>query len=137
MADLPAHFRAQVRDRAERKCEYCLVPESVALIEHQVDHIIALKHGGRTVAENLALCCVICNKHKGSDIASIDPETGNLERLFDPRRDRWRDHFELHEGKISPRTAIGRVTVRLLQLNRPERIKERELMIRAGLLPSR
>ena len=134
MSDISAALRAQVRDRAKRRCEYCLAPESVTLIEHEVDHIIALKHGGRTVTENLALCCTLCNKHKGSDIASIDTDTGEMLPLFHPRRDRWHDHFELRGAEIVPRTAVGRAMARLLQLNRPERVKERDLMVQAKLL---
>jgi len=88
----------------------------------------------RRVDDNLALCCALCNKHKGSDIASIDPETGDMQPLFHPRRDRWRDHFELRGAEIASRTAAGRATLRLLQLNRPERVKERELLIQAKLM---
>ena len=76
----------------------------------------------------------LCNRHKGTDLASVDPETGEMWRLFHPRRDRWREHFQSRDGVIVPLTAIGRVTVRLLQLNRVERVKERKLMIEAGLL---
>ena len=47
---------------------------------------------------------------------------------------KWSDHFELRGGEIVARSAIGRVSVRLLRLNRLERIKEREMMIQAGLL---
>jgi len=134
MAEIRTALRAQVRDRANRRCEYCLVPEGVTLIDHEVDHIIAVKHGGHAVAENLALCCTLCNKHKGSDIASIDPETGAMEVLFHPRRDSWQEHFEVRDGLISGRTAVGRATVRLLQLNRLERVKERLFLLQANLL---
>src|SRR5947208_2328648 len=134
MADVSAALRAEVRSRARLRCEYCLALESLTLVGHEVDHIIALKHGGDTVAENLALFCMLCNKHKGTDLASIDRETGDMQRLFHPRRDQWRAHFELRGGEIVARTAAGRVTVRLLHLNRPERIREREMMIQAGLL---
>ena len=134
MPDVSAALRTQVRDRAKRRCEYCLVPESVTLVEHEIDHIIAVKHGGQAIAENLALCCTLCNKHKGSDIASIDPDTGGMQPLFHPRRDRWHDHFELRGTEMVPRTAVGRATVRLLHLNLPERVLERELMVQANLL---
>jgi len=83
-------------------------------------------------SDNLALCCTLCNKYKGTDLASIDPETGEMCRLFHPRRDQWRHHFQLHGGLIVAITAVGRVTVRVLQLNRSERVKERDLMMRAG-----
>ena len=79
MSDVSASLRARIRAWANRKCEYCLAPESLTLLEHEIDHIIALKHGGETIADNLALCCTLCNKHKGSDIASLDPETGGMQ----------------------------------------------------------
>ncbi|HXB72441.1 MAG TPA: hypothetical protein VNY05_29660, partial [Candidatus Acidoferrales bacterium] len=94
----------------------------------------ATKLAGGTGTENLALCCTLCNKHKGTDLSSIDPETGDMCRLFHPRRDQWHQHFELRRGEILALTPVGRVTVRLLRLNRPERTSEREIMIRAGLL---
>jgi len=108
------------------------VPESLTLVTHEVDHIIAAKHGGATLLDNLALCCTLCNKYKGTDLASIDPETGEMCRLFHPRRDQWRHHFQLHGGLIVAITAVGRVTVRVPQLNRSERVQERDLMMRAG-----
>jgi len=134
MPDIGEALRTQVRDRAKRRCEYCLVPDTLTFLEHEIDHILAVKHGGQTSPENLAWCCTLCNRHKGSDIASIDRQTDRMEPLFHPRRDRWRDHFELRGGEIVPRTAVGRVTVRLLRLNQPERVKERERMLRANLL---
>ena len=72
--------------------------------------------------------------HKGTDIASLDPQTGQLTPLYHPRRDRWTDHFRLAEAHIVPLTAVGRVTVWLLQLNQPERVAERELLLAAGAL---
>jgi hypothetical protein len=131
MAEIPGALRLEVRSRAGGRCEYCQVPEAITLIPHEIDHIIATKHGGDTVSGNLALCCSLCNKYKGSDLASIDPDTGELHRLFHPRRDQWNDHFQVRGGVIVPFTAVGRVTVRLLQLNRPERIRERELLLGA------
>src|SRR5713226_7286550 len=105
MPDVSAALRAEVRARARLRCEYCLALESLTLVGHGVDHIIAVKHGGDTVAENLALGCTLCNKHKGTDLASIDRETGEVERLFHPRRDKWLEHFELRGGEIVARTA--------------------------------
>ncbi len=134
MSDVGAALRNQIHETAKSRCEYCLTPEIAATIKHEVYHIIARKHGGQTVRENLALCCILCNKHKGSDLTSIDPETGAVEVLFHPRRDLWNEHFELRGAKIIPRTAEGRVTVRLLQLNHPERVEERTIMIEAGLM---
>lgn len=77
---ISATLRRTVSDRAQNCCEYCLIPEMLALASHQVDHIIAEKHGGATTTENLALSCPLCNQAKGSDIASIDPDTGDTVR---------------------------------------------------------
>jgi hypothetical protein len=101
---------------------------------HEIDHIIAQKHGGPTVTDNLALSCALCNKHKGSDLASLDPETGLIVPLYHPRRDHWTDHFQVYAGQVVPLTPTGRVTVRLLQLNHPDRVEERTLLITATLL---
>ena len=125
MPEVSAALRELVRARAANRCEYCGIAESGTFAEHEIDHIIALKHGGDSLAGNLALSCVLCNRHKGSDIASIDPFTGLVEALFHPRRDTWADHFALEDVHINGKTPSGRVTARLLQFNRPERVRER------------
>src|SRR5262245_50777385 len=132
---IPVPLRRLVRARANERCEYCLIPEHLTLAPHWVDHIVAEKHGGKTEEGNLALSCALCNQRKGSDLASIDPETGQLTPLFHPRRDRWGDHFRFVGPRLESLTPVGRVTVRLLQLNQTERLEERELLIRLGLLP--
>jgi hypothetical protein len=131
---IPAALRRLVYDRSNGYCEYCFTPELASFASHEVDHIIAEKHGGLTQEDNLALSCSLCNKHKGSDLASIDQKTGEITPLYHPRRDRWSDHFCLTGAEFTPLTPIGRVTVRLLQLNRDDRIKERQLLIEAGVL---
>jgi hypothetical protein len=132
MSEIDSSLRSFVRLRAGGLCEYCLISERFTLAEHEIDHVIAVKHGGLTVVENLALCCVICNRYKGSDIASIDPETCQLTPLFHPRADQWDKHFQLRDGEIIARTAGGRVTVRLLRLNRSARIRERQHLQPSG-----
>jgi len=131
---IPATMRRLVRARASERCEYCLIPEQLTLATHWVDHVIAEKHGGQTEEGNLALSCVLCNQHKGTDLASIDPESGLLTPLFHPRRDSLADHFRLVGALIEPLTPVGRVTVRLLQLNQPDRIEERKLLVSLGAL---
>ncbi|HSN78690.1 MAG TPA: HNH endonuclease [Anaerolineae bacterium] len=133
-AHISAALRQQVFERANGRCEYCLLPENVALVPHQVDHIVALKHSGSTEPDNLALSCTLCNKHKGSDLASLDPETDTVVPLFNPRQDEWPEHFVIEEGLIIPLTPIGRVTVRLLQFNTPPRVEERRLLLLAGAI---
>jgi hypothetical protein len=133
---ISASLRRFVFDRAQGCCEYCLIPEALALASHHLDHVIAEKHGGETIAENLALSCLLCNQAKGSDIASIDPESGETEKLYHPRKEQWRTHFriEVGTGEIVPLTAVGRATVRLLKMNRSEELPERQILAELGML---
>jgi hypothetical protein len=113
-----------------------LIHQEVASSNHQVDHIIAEKHGGKTTLENLALSCTLCNRRKGSDLSSVDPDTQLVVSLFHPRRQRWVEHFKLDESRIVGLTPEGRATVDLLHLNSFERLVERAQVIEAGRLPS-
>lgn len=122
---IPAALRRSVSERAVGCCEYCLMSEKVSFERHQIDHVIAEKHGGATVEDNLALSCTLCNVRKGSDLASVDEETGEIFRLFNPRIDNWGEHFRLEIGTLVGLTPNARVTIRLLRLNSPTRIEER------------
>lgn len=135
MTSIPAALRLRVEQRARHECEYCRISQLMTFAPHEVDHVIATKHGGATEEENLALACLPCNRHKGTDIASVDPQTGSLCPLFNPRRDRWEEHFEVIDTSIRGRSDTGRTTERLLQLNRPERLVERARLVIAGLWP--
>ncbi|NEU75936.1 HNH endonuclease [Hassallia byssoidea VB512170] len=131
---IPVALRRQVYERAKGCCEYCLIPDVATFASHEIDHIIAEKHGGRTESENLALSCTLCNKHKGSDLASVDPETEKIVPLYHPRQDLWHEHFRLSGSEFLPLSSIGRVTIRLLQLNRRDRVDERQLLLQAGII---
>jgi len=130
-------LRRLVSERAERLCEYCLIHEDDTFFGCQIEHVIAEKHGGATVSENLAFACVFCNSYKGTDIASLSPLTGQLIRLFNPRNDRWADHFRLiaNEMRIEGITEVGQTTVRLLQMNHPDRLLERSTLRDANRYP--
>ncbi len=132
---VPESLRRQVFERADGICEYCLIHERDTHLGCEVDHIVSEKHGGETVAENLAFCCFYCNRHKGTDVASIDPETREAVRLFNPRTDAWHEHFQLCGGRIEWRTRIGEATARLLGFNLQERILEREVLKSEGKFP--
>ncbi|MFN6566192.1 HNH endonuclease signature motif containing protein [Dendronalium sp. ChiSLP03b] len=123
---IPVALRRLVEERANYKCEYCLLPTKVAFFPHEIDHIIAQKHGGKTDAENLALTCWRCNRHKGTDLGSFDPQTGAFSFLFNPRTQQWSEHFTFSELTIVGLTDVGRTTVHLLQMNNEERIAERQ-----------
>lgn len=134
-AGVSRKLRKQVIERAAECCEYCGLHQSLVASAHQVDHVIAEKHRGLTTSDNLALSCMTCNLRKASDIASHDPETGDLLPLFNPRTQNWSDHFGLDGARLAGLTAVGRTTIEFLQLNSFERIMERAELIDAGFFP--
>ena len=84
---VPQALRRIAEQRASGRCEYCLIDGDDTLLPHEPDHVISIKHGGPTEETNLAWACFLCNRFKGSDIASIDPNSGQVVRLFHPRGD--------------------------------------------------
>jgi hypothetical protein len=127
-------LRLLVWKRADDSCEYCRMPQQFDILPFQLDHVIAIKHHGPTTAENLALSCYNDNAHKGPNIAGIDPVTGEVVRLFNPRRDDWAEHFGWDGPELIGRTAIGRATIDVLNMNLPERVEHRRLLFQAGVL---
>ncbi len=135
-AYISAALRREVIDRANGCCEYCLSNTDDRPIDFAIDHVIAEKHNGPTQSDNLCLSCYWCNSYKGSDISSVDwAANGEIVPLYNPRQQNWDDHFHLEGVRIVPVTATGRVTVSLLQLNAPERIKERRVLSELGVYP--
>jgi len=134
---IPEVLRRLVTERANACCEYCLLGADDNFFPHEVDHIIAEKHRGKTEEANLCLSCFDCNRYKGSDIGSVDIVTDRLTSLFHPRRQRWTDHFRLNGALIEPLTPEGRVTVYLLRLNDDERVAKRTELIELGRYPCR
>jgi glutaredoxin len=129
---VPASLRRQVIQRAGGRCEYCHYPQNAALLAFEMEHIVAEKHGGQTSLENLALACPYCNRAKGTDLGSIDPQTNQLTPFFNPRTQEWREHFQLVSAAIVPLTAEGRVTALILQFNEPQRLQERQRLLAGG-----
>lgn len=121
--------------RAGFRCEYCLIHQDDTPFRHPIDHIIALKHGGATIADNTALSCIECNRNKGSDLTAIDPLTNQIVRIFDPRTQNWHNHFYFDGATILGKTETGRATVVLLRLNDPMRVMERSALIEIGRYP--
>jgi hypothetical protein len=111
------------------------MPQDYDEVTFEVDHIVSRKHGGPTRAGNLCLSCFSCNSSKGSDIAGRDGLTRKLTPLFNPRRHRWTRHFRWHGAMLVGRTAIGRVTVTVLNINDPFRVELRQGLIEEGLFP--
>ena len=123
-----------VWERARNRCEYCLFPAEHAWLPFQIDHVIAEKHGGLTIAENLALSCYYCNSFKGPNIAGIDPQ-GDADaaiQLFHPRKDIWRNHFQWDGGVLVGKTPAARATIFVLRINDQQAIEFRELLLASG-----
>jgi hypothetical protein len=133
---IPAELRRLVAARAEGLCEYCLIAEEDTFYGCEVDHVISEKHGGPTQEDNLCYACVFCNQAKGSDVGSIRWESREFVRFFNPRTDRWGEHFRLLGNQIEGVTAIGAVTVRILGFNAAERRLERQTLQEVNRYPS-
>lgn len=131
--EVPEDLRRLIVQRAGNHCEYCLLPQWAVLHKHEPDHIVSIQHGGKTNEDNLALACMRCNRYKGPNVGSIDPETGKLVPFFNPRIHSWEKHFKLEGALIEPLTPEGRVTVKILRLNDENRVLERNRLIEIGL----
>lgn len=120
--------KARVRERAGNCCEYCQLPQiDSPLAPLQIEHVIPVKHGGTDDIENLALACIDCNLRKGPNLTGIDPATDTITRLFNPRSDRWDDHFHWDRIYVRGKSASGRNTVRVLGMNSDEQLALRSV----------
>lgn len=118
--------RTLVRQRAGDRCEYCrLSQEHSPLARLQIEHVIPKKHGGGDEPENLALACIDCNFGKGPNLAGRDPLNGKVTAIFNPRTQAWSSHFAWHGAYLEGITAVGRTTVRVLNINAADRIEHR------------
>jgi hypothetical protein len=120
--------RDVVRLRANGRCEYCDLRQSrTPLLTFHIEHIQARQHRGDDSVDNACLACPSCNFKKGPNQSAFDPQTGLLVRLFHPRKDVWSEHFRDEDGQVIGRTAEGRATVALLEMNRPELVRMRQI----------
>lgn len=115
-----------VKTRAENRCEYCGMSQSLQGATFHVEHIIPLTCGGSSTTENLALACPSCNLHKSDRSHVVEPSTAALTALFHPRKDHWSDHFVWQSTTLIGITPIGRATIQALDLNHPRRLRVRE-----------
>ena len=121
-----------VRQRAGHRCEYCRLPQHASSLRFHIEHILPKQHGGSDDTANLALACPECNHYKGPNLTGIDPDTGKVTPLFHPRDDRWEEHFTRNGARLVGKTATGRTTVWLLDMNSRERLRLREMLLRLG-----
>ncbi len=130
MTRVPLSIRQQVRERANARCEYCRTPDQYSSNSFQVDHIIPVKrHGGADSLHNMAWACPHCNRTKETDVGAYD-EAGVLTPLFNPRTQSGDDHFYMDEAALIVGTSsVGRVTIRLLDLNDPLSLTVRSTLV--------
>ena len=123
--------------RARGRCEYCHTPDGFVPGSFAVEHILPRAKGGGARMENLALSCPACNGHKYNKIEGVDPLNRTSVRLFNPRRQRWEDHFVWSDDftLIVGLTPTGRATIDTLQMNQYKRVNLRCLLVLAGLHP--
>ncbi len=127
--------RKLVIARAGFRCEYCRVLQYLSCYDYHVDHIIGTQHGGPNTPNNLAHSCSPCNWKKGPNISTILEFGGALIPLLNPRTQNWFEHFEAVNGMLHPLTSIGEATIKLLELNQPNKIEERLEMTKIGFYP--
>jgi hypothetical protein len=134
---LSESLRQRVREVARDRCGYCLSPQRLVMGTLEVEHLVPRAKGGSDEEENLWLSCSLCNRYKGAQVSAIDPLSGNNARLFNPRHDRWSDHF-LWSGdgvSITGHTPEGRATIEALKLNNELAVEVRRNWVRAGWHP--
>jgi hypothetical protein len=113
------------------------LPKRGQVATFPIDHIIPRCAGGTNDTDNLALSCLHCNSLKWAATQGLDPLTGEAVPLFHPRIDDWDLHFEFsvkNLGEIAGLSPIGRATVACLEMNNPDFVILRQLLIEIGIL---
>lgn len=131
MSSISKSLRQQVINEAGYRCEYCRTSSRLTGMPLVMDHILPSSLGGNDERENLAACCYRCNEFKGAKIKANDPVKNESISLFNPRLQRWLDHFQWANGgtHIIGITAIGRGTVLALRLNNEDVVQARAIWI--------
>ena len=129
--------RETVELRAGRRCEYCRAPQPATGIRYHLEHIFPKSLGGTGGIENLALACPTCNYYKSNYLLGIDEEGGARRPLFNPRKDRWREHFEFDSAtfQLKGRTVLGKGTINRLRMNHTIQIEARRLWVELEIYP--
>jgi len=135
MSIVSDQLRNAVVQRANNRCEYCQLPAQFQISGFDIDHVLPRSQGGQTDFMNLALACPHCNAHKWAHIDGEDPESGQRVALFNPRTQKWEEHFQWPEH--SPFTLVGastcgRATVMRLRMNHPNLMSIRRLLSELG-----
>ena len=135
-----AEVRRRIAERANDCCEYCHAHSFLALAvvtSFEIEHIIPKSKGGTDEEDNLAFSCPRCNRLKSNRTEAIDLQTKLVVSLFNPRQQRWHEHFAHSEDgtQIIGITPEGRATAQLLRFNDPRVVRTRRAWVILGLYP--
>jgi hypothetical protein len=130
-----AELERHVAGRADDRCEYCRMHQSLQGARFHLEHVVPSSRGGSTNLDNLAWACPGCNLRKSDRVEAVDPDTGVAAELFNPRLRQWRDDFAWDDYQIVGLTATGRATVAALDFNHERRIRIRQAEQTFGLFP--
>ena len=128
-------WRETVRQRAGHRCEYCKVHSAAQCAPFYADHVHPVSRGGPDGVDNRAFSCPACNLSKSNHVTLVDPETGHGVPVFNPRTDRWSDHFRFEGYMLVGLTPIGRAMIAAFDLNSTQYIFIRSVEEKAGLFP--
>jgi HNH endonuclease len=130
-------LRNRIRENDRDRCSYCLTTELNSGSRMVFDHIHPRAKGGETSFENVCLACRACNGYKSDSVEALDSITNLPVPLFHPRRQIWQDHFEWiqNDTEIQGKTAVGRVTVAILQMNHGAIVVTRQRWVAVGWHP--
>ena len=130
-------LRERIRLQSGDRCGYCLSAQRYVFAPLEIDHLLPTARGGTDDEENLWLACRMCNGYKGDRVHGRDPWTGEEVRLYDPRRQRWAEHFAWSADgtRILGRTSCGRATAAVLRLNSVIAVMVRREWVAAGWHP--
>jgi hypothetical protein len=137
MSILSEIIKERVRQRAKNRCEYCLSRQEYVLGRLQIDHIQPVAKGGSNTEDNLCLACELCNQYKWTQTEGLDPDSGKVVSLFNPRNQKWKEHFtwNVNGAEIIGITDCGRATIEALRLNNNLAIIVRKNWVEAGWHP--
>lgn len=136
MSKIPLRIRQAVAERAAKQCEYCQLPVEGQVATFPVDHVVPESQSGPTSISNLALACPHCNSSKWACERDVDPVTGQVVALFNPRTQVWSEHFQWSRRnslRLDGSTPCGRATVERLQINAPAMLEARRILRLARL----
>jgi hypothetical protein len=130
-------LRARVEAADGGLCRYCLVSEINSGMPLTYDHIKPRSKGGETSFENVCRACRPCNEFKTDAVHALDPLTAEPAPLFNPRTQRWSEHFTWSADRtcVEGLSPVGRATVVALRMNRPTITTARGRWAEAGWHP--